>query len=859
MIDPTDFRALLRAIGRDGDTIRFCRGGANSFKAFPVRFDQIEGALDIVENLGENAWFEVQPSSFNKAFGRSSEEHIVALRAIYADIDFKGGEASRPGMGDEAAALDLVDQLSSALGVPPVAVVYSGHGVQPYWPIEGGDIDSRNGGDVKGLLKRFGVLVATFAQASGGHVDNVFDLPRILRVPGPDNVKDPDNPERTKVEFSRDNLPITIEELSGILDDYEIPVPEDVELAVTGMVSPVTEWDWAEQDCQFHAQALEEIRSSTPTSRHQWMLKWSALIHGMIRYGCVTEDGFLEARRVLEERTTWLCANQEPTRPFSSREFADGLTYGIGAVQKWSKQKLAAEMRQHAHYDAVEQMVPASQPVQVQQDTAPVISITTGQPVAQPGSTTAPTTGPAVTGNLALSLAPKSIERLRTAAYSDAGNAETLSAALSGRYIHVPGIGWHTWVDGCYQADAANTVMETAKDVFFAMSRDSDPDRAKWGRKSLGLGPLRASLELAKSLPKVNVSILDLDGNGMDLVTPGGIVNLRDATIRPGDPLADFNTLSTGVTPQFDMAIPLFRQFLLETLGTKEKIDYMQRIAGLACIGEVLHHVFPMWIGPGGNGKTVLAALFSRALGSYAVILPPKFLVSGNEPHPEAIIRLRGKRWAVASEVPQGARFEEDLVKQISGEQTLIGRYMRENSVEFKNSVLMCLLANHLPSVPAGGGGFWRRTRKIDFTNIVKAADVNPRLIEQLLEHEGPGILAWMIQGARNVLADGRLNDPAEVMMSTYEYEMEEDYIGRFLRETVVAEEGMTVDRGALYSQYRQWATTTGLNPINGIKFGREVITAFPGANLGGGRVFRGIRQLPTKVTYEKENYDAME
>ncbi len=69
----------------------------------------------------------------------------------------------------------------------------------------------------------------------------------------------------------------------------------------------------------------------------------------------------------------------------------------------------------------------------------------------------------------------------------------------------------------------------------------------------------------------------------------------------------------------------------------------MQRLLGVALIGQLLAHVFPMFIGPGGNGKTTLLSIAHDVLGSYARTMPPKFLVEKrSEQHPTEIANLQG-------------------------------------------------------------------------------------------------------------------------------------------------------------------------------------------------------------------------
>jgi hypothetical protein len=109
------------------------------------------------------------------------EEDATRLAALWADLDIKHNRC--PSL-DVAHA--IIGDLSGMLGTRPSAIVHSGHGLHPYWPVSDGHIDP---GKAKVLVRRFGRLVDVVAQQRNAKVDNVFDLARMLRVPGTVNCK----------------------------------------------------------------------------------------------------------------------------------------------------------------------------------------------------------------------------------------------------------------------------------------------------------------------------------------------------------------------------------------------------------------------------------------------------------------------------------------------------------------------------------------------------------------------------------------------------------------------------------------------------------------------------------------------
>lgn len=285
MSNPEDFPRLLSLLGRENDIIWLARGDATTFTTTPIPFANILPAMEALSRGKWNVWFEVNRSLYQGNSGRSSAGHITRLNALWADLDFKDN-----GLGSLDGAMAVVDDLSNALGLGPSAIVHTGHGIQPYWPVTDGDLTDDTRDDAATLLKRWGLLVQQFAANNHGAADSIFDLPRILRAPGSVNWKAPEKPVETRTEFFDGIAAVDLPWLREVLDEYGITAP-DSEVSAE-VASAIADWDWAGTDCSFASNALFEIATSVPTARHQWALKWSGIIFGMVRNTCITEAGF---------------------------------------------------------------------------------------------------------------------------------------------------------------------------------------------------------------------------------------------------------------------------------------------------------------------------------------------------------------------------------------------------------------------------------------------------------------------------------------------------------------------------------------------------------------------------------------
>lgn len=130
----------------------------------------------------QNVYFGVQPM-VEVMNGRGKSRDVTAVVTLYADLDYVGPH--KPDGMTPAVAMEIIRDLSDILGTYPSAIVNSGHGLQPYWPVE--PVETVEGAL---LLLRWRQLVIQVAANHGTTVDTgVYDLPRILRVPGPPNLK----------------------------------------------------------------------------------------------------------------------------------------------------------------------------------------------------------------------------------------------------------------------------------------------------------------------------------------------------------------------------------------------------------------------------------------------------------------------------------------------------------------------------------------------------------------------------------------------------------------------------------------------------------------------------------------------
>ncbi|MFJ3497767.1 phage/plasmid primase, P4 family [Streptomyces sp. NPDC086091] len=404
---------------------------------------------------------------------------------------------------------------------------------------------------------------------------------------------------------------------------------------------------------------------------------------------------------------------------------------------------------------------------------------------------------------------------------SDRGNAKLFVKLYANDYRHVPGIGWYRWDTTRWQIDEDDTVLWAAGDLAESIAVH-DPRGVfttsalhQHRRRALSTTGINAMLVQARSAPGMVLNAALLDADPYALCTPAGIVDLYTGTVKTPDPHRDFHSRSTSVSPR-SVATPRWNRFLTDTFGAdaegQEMIGYLQLLLGYSVTGDVGAQILPFLFGSGKNGKSVLLDVLMKLLGDYADAAPPGFLMARPyEGHPTDLAELHGRRVIVCSEVKPGDKFDEARVKLLTGGDRIKARRMRQDFFSFEPTHKLWLLGNHRPEVGTGGFAFWRRMRLIPFERVVPDHRKIDNLADILVTEEGPGILGWLIEGARRYLGGDRdLTGPERVRIATTAYAETEDHTGRFYEECCVLGSDLRAEQTALYAVYKAWCQNEG-------------------------------------------------
>jgi len=367
--------------------------------------------------------------------------------------------------------------------------------------------------------------------------------------------------------------------------------------------------------------------------------------------------------------------------------------------------------------------------------------------------------------------------------------------------------------------DAAQVMLRAAQEHNQAAQKQlrEEADKISMAAVSLQRKPrLDAMIALAATDPRIAAKRSMFDAHDMMIGVQNGVLELRELPVvhRDGSP-ADMVTRQAGCGFDALALCPTWDAFLERVQPDPDVRLWLRRWAGYCLTGLTSEQSFVVLHGLGANGKSVFAETLKKLLGSYAVSADFSTFTAKdkNDLIRNDLARLDKVRLVVASEGPEGARLDEDLVKRVTGGDEITARFLHREFFCFKPRFKLLLVTNHRPSISGTDHGIWRRVVLVPWLVTIPREEQDRRLAERL-EAELPGILCWALQGLDEYLALG-LDLPRAIMAANAEYRQDSDTVGLWIEDSCLLNPAGRATNGDLYQSYAMWAGAAGHRPMS--------------------------------------------
>lgn len=454
-------------------------------------------------------------------------------------------------------------------------------------------------------------------------------------------------------------------------------------------------------------------------------------------------------------------------------------------------------------------------------------------------------------------------------------NAHRIRQYYQGRLGYALGTGWVLWTGQFWRPDptaegalAIGFIDELSRKIAAEASalteiaaRETNGDRRqallqqadallRWAMQSENERVIAAGLKLAKHALLLDHGQLNADPWLFNV--QNGTIDLRTGTLRPHQP-ADRITHLAPVTYDPTATCPTFERFLLEVFaGDADMVAFIQRGVGWSLTGVVEERaLFFLYGERGKNGKSTLIETIMNLLGvcgetsfGYArKVTADTFMKSRNQDdNQRKAATLAGPRFICTSEVSEEQRLNEQLIKDITGGDTLEARKLYQEAFTFKPQFKAWMYGNHKPQIRGTDDAIWSRVKLIPFE--VSFAGREDTKLPTKLKGELPGILNWALRGCLNWQRQG-LNPPVKVQAATQAYREEMDMFGQFIQDCCVIRRDASVWASELWSTYQVWCSENGVREESQNKLGRYLTSkGYILENLGGRKRRLGIGLL---------------
>jgi DNA primase catalytic core len=425
---------------------------------------------------------------------------------------------------------------------------------------------------------------------------------------------------------------------------------------------------------------------------------------------------------------------------------------------------------------------------------------------------------------------------------NELGNAHRFAARYGDRvrYCHT----WQSWLLWRGTHWATDTDQQVARWMAEAIDRGCRDEAARarksdlpdtvtearideldrWRLKSLNHRALSNSEAVAQSLSCLAVIADQLDAHHHLFACKNGVIDLLSGELLEHDP----NYLQTRCCPvdyRADARDARWERFLADLVGgDQELLAYLQRLAGYGATGDTSEEAVPIFVGPGGAGKSTFTSAVLSILGSYGDVAPfDIFLQSQQDRRRWTLAKIEKARLVVCEESREGAKFASDILKLVTGGTPIEAEAKGKQPYTYRPRFKLWFVTNTEPWVSDVDSGFWRRCRLIRCDHV--PAEVDLTLKDHLADDRGAreAILAWIVAGAAAWCRAGRLGEPECVIGATRTYRDGQDPLAGWLTERTVWSAGGVVARRSAYNDYRNWCDLNGQRPISPKAMGQRL------------------------------------
>jgi P4 family phage/plasmid primase-like protien len=327
-------------------------------------------------------------------------------------------------------------------------------------------------------------------------------------------------------------------------------------------------------------------------------------------------------------------------------------------------------------------------------------------------------------------------------------------------------------------------------------------------------------------------------------ISDGKIVNLKTGEVRERDKKDMFSkACNVSLLSRNEDTKGVFKEaeeFMLEIMGTQEKLDYTQKMSGLFLTGEARARMLFIFHGVGSNAKSVVLEIYGNILGDFHAAVSKSVFIKDHSlnrhegaatPH---LIPLVGRRLCTYSETQEQDKLNEGLLKSITGGDEISARANYGNQFEFVPFCKLIMATNEKPEFNISDNALVTRLRYVPFDTrfVDNPTEKNEKKrdnekAEKMCKKHDPedqekiytgiyldAIFTWMVEGALKYYKEGLIT-PKSLEEEKQKSIDDIDIVKHFLKEKVVPNEREKIKISELHEVYNTWCERNEYKKMN--------------------------------------------
>jgi P4 family phage/plasmid primase-like protien len=332
-----------------------------------------------------------------------------------------------------------------------------------------------------------------------------------------------------------------------------------------------------------------------------------------------------------------------------------------------------------------------------------------------------------------------------------------------------------------------------------------------------------------RQLPTININkILFTDGHTLDLST---------LTVEPYNQTDRIFFLINSRSPEPDEPCEMFQSFLSQVLVIEESLEpdteliaLAQEMFGYYLLTKIEPPTAFFLVGNGANGKSTLLFILEQLMGGEDFIMENSIQMLTTDKWAKE--ELRYNRLNSCGE-EQSKYLQADSFKKMLEGGMVSTDIKFQNRIKFRSYTKHIFATNHMPNFGTIDYGLKRRFKIMPFHRQFKPHEIDTTLktenfTDSKFAPELAGIVAWAIEGAKKLIANGyKFSQALQEKQQMETYEEEVSSVINFMRSNFelfpTDEVAESFSSHRLYEIYVGWCKDTGHKSVSDNNFRKEL------------------------------------